>query len=277
MTIQGIDVSAYQSSTYNTSGASFVFIKATEGTFYVNPRQTAQTAHARAAKLVVGFYHFLHPGNVQAQAAYFVDKCASQPGDILACDWEPTTAGLASNADKDAFIKEVKRLRPDHRVLLYCDVARWTGVDKTSYAGDGLWIADPNHAAGHPNIKAPWLFQQYSSANDIDHNIGNFASEAALATWSKGLLGTSTNSGGTTVTAAAYDDVMKTAEISVAASHDSDGAWSAETVLSYVVRKLDALGAELDAIKAQSETNGGGISALKIQVDALTALVKAKA
>jgi hypothetical protein len=274
MTILGTDVSAYQSAAYPTAGTSFVFIKATEGTSYVNPRQAAQTAHGRAAGLVVGFYHFLHPGDPVGQASYFVSKCASQPGDILACDWEPTSAGLASNADKDAFIKEVKRLRPGHRVILYCDVARWTGVDKTSYCGDGLWIADPNHPAGSPGIKAAWLFQQYSSANGIDHNIGNFASEAALVAWAKN---TTPSSGGTAVTATAYTDVMKTAQIPVVISHDSDGAWSAETVLSYIVRKLDALGTELDALKLQSETNGGGISALKLQIDTLSGVVKAKA
>lgn len=185
MTVQGIDVASYQSETYDTTGLSFVFIKATEGTSYINPKQTAQAAHGRAAGLVVGFYHFLHPGNVAAQANYFVTKCASQPGDILVCDWEPTTAGTASNADKDAFIRAVKQLRPDHKVVLYCDVARWTGVDKTSYCGDGLWIADPNHPAGKPNIKAPWLFHQYG-IRGTDRDLGNFTDRAALAAWAAG-------------------------------------------------------------------------------------------
>jgi hypothetical protein len=121
----------------------------------------AQAAHARAAGCLVGFYQFLHPGSAASQANYFVTKAASQPGDILACDWEPTSSGLASNVEKDGFIKAVKQLRPGHRSILYCDVSRWTGVDKTSYCGDGLWIADPNHPAGQPGIKAAWLFHQY--------------------------------------------------------------------------------------------------------------------
>ncbi len=36
--LHGIDVSAFQSSSYDTDGLSFVFIKATEGRSYVNPR-----------------------------------------------------------------------------------------------------------------------------------------------------------------------------------------------------------------------------------------------
>ncbi|WP_085563029.1 GH25 family lysozyme [Streptomyces murinus] len=182
MTIQGIDVSSFQSATFDTSGLDFVFVKATEGTSYVNPLMAAQAAHARAAGCVVGFYHFLHPGSVQQQAEYFVTKAASQPGDILACDWEPTSSGLASNADKDNFIRSVKQLRVGHRGILYCDVDRWTTVDKTSYAGDGLWIADPNHAAGKPGIKSPWLFHQYG-IRGTDRDLGNFSSRAALAAW----------------------------------------------------------------------------------------------
>ncbi|MFK0297339.1 GH25 family lysozyme, partial [Streptomyces sp. NPDC090442] len=59
MTVRGIDVSSYQPSTYNTNGRDFVFVKATEGTSYINPRQSAQAAQARRNGLVVGFYHFL--------------------------------------------------------------------------------------------------------------------------------------------------------------------------------------------------------------------------
>lgn len=77
--LRGIDVSAYQSSTYSTEGLSFVFIKATEGRSYTNPKLSAQTKDARDAGLVVGFYHFLWPGNLTAQAEYFV-KHAPEKG-----------------------------------------------------------------------------------------------------------------------------------------------------------------------------------------------------
>lgn len=140
--LRGIDVSSYQS-TFDTEGQSFVFIKATEGRSYVNPRLTAQTKLARDGGCVVGFYHFLWPGNLTAQAEYFVSKAPEKSGDLLAVDWETTGEGTrASNAEKDRFIREVKRLRPHHRVLLYTNRNFWLTVDTTSYAGDGLWIAD---------------------------------------------------------------------------------------------------------------------------------------
>ncbi|MGV9253889.1 glycoside hydrolase family 25 protein [Streptomyces sp. NPDC003697] len=180
--LRGIDVSAYQSSAYDTDGLSFVFIKATEGRSYVNPRLAAQTKRGRDAGLVVGFYHFLWPGDLTAQAEYFVSKAPERAGDILAVDWETTGGGThASNAEKDRFIRKVKELRPHHRVLLYCNRHFWLNVDDTSYAGDGLWIAD-YVTAGKPRIKAAWRFHQYTS-DPHDKNVAAFSTRAALRDW----------------------------------------------------------------------------------------------
>jgi GH25 family lysozyme M1 (1,4-beta-N-acetylmuramidase) len=180
--LRGIDVSAYQSSSYGTDGLSFVFIKATEGRSYTNPKLAAQTKRARDAGLVVGFYHFLWPGNIKAQAAYFVEECASKADDLLAVDWEWTGDHThASNAEKDSFIREVKRLRPHHRVLLYTNRDFWLNVDTTSYAGDGLWIAD-YVTAGKPRIQAEWRFHQYAST-PVDKDVADFSSKSALRSW----------------------------------------------------------------------------------------------
>ncbi|WP_371669042.1 glycoside hydrolase family 25 protein [Streptomyces sp. NBC_00289] len=180
--LRGIDVSAYQSSSYDTDDISFVFIKATEGRSYVNPRLSAQTKRAREAGLVVGFYHFLWPGNLTAQAEYFVKHAPEKAGDILAVDWETTGEGThASNAEKDRFIRKVKELRPDNRVILYANRNFWLNIDTTSYAGDGLWIAD-YVTAGEPRIKAKWRFHQYSDSPH-DKDVADFTSRAALRKW----------------------------------------------------------------------------------------------
>ncbi|CAL9600232.1 glycoside hydrolase family 25 protein [Streptomyces sp. enrichment culture] len=183
--LRGIDVSAYQSSSYDTDGLSFAFIKATEGRSYINPKLAAQTKRARDAGLVVGFYHFLWPGNLTAQAEYFVSKAPEKKGDILAVDWESNGEGThASNAEKDSFIKKVKSLRPDHRVILYSNRNFWLNVDTTSYAGDGLWIAD-YVSAGEPRIQATWRFHQYTDS-PLDKNVAAFESKAALSKWAGG-------------------------------------------------------------------------------------------
>lgn len=181
--LHGVDVSSYQSS-FDTDGLDFVFIKATEGRSYVNPRLAAHVKRARDAECVVGFYHFLWPGNLTAQAEYFVSKAPEKAGDLLAVDWEVTGDGThASNAEKDRFIREVKRLRPHHRVLLYCNRHFWLNYDTTSYAGDGLWIAD-YVTAGKPRIKATWRIHQYAD-HPLDKDVAAFASRAAMRTWAR--------------------------------------------------------------------------------------------
>ncbi|MFJ9662540.1 glycoside hydrolase family 25 protein [Streptomyces griseoflavus] len=182
--LRGIDVSAYQSSSYDTDGLSFVFVKATEGRSYTNARLADQTKRARDAGLVVGFYHFLWPGNLTAQAEYFVGKVPQERGDILAVDWETTGGGTRAGAsEKDRFIREVKELRPDHRVVLYCNRDFWLNADTTSYAGDGLWIAD-YVTAGKPRIEAAWRFHQYTD-DPLDKNVADFPSRSSLAEWAR--------------------------------------------------------------------------------------------
>ncbi|MGW7260825.1 glycoside hydrolase family 25 protein [Streptomyces sp. NPDC054834] len=190
MTLKGYDVSAFQNANFPTAGTSFAFIKATEGRSYVNPKQKEQTAHARAAGLVVGFYHFLHPGHIKEQAAHFVEACASIEHDLLVVDWETNPDGTAATcAEKDSFIAEVKRLRgSDHKIGLYCNRDFWTHRDTTSNAGDFLWIAEYGVHAGKPNIQAKWMFHQFTD-EPLDTNVGNFASKAELAAFAGGTNG----------------------------------------------------------------------------------------
>jgi GH25 family lysozyme M1 (1,4-beta-N-acetylmuramidase) len=177
--IYGVDVASYQSTTFDLSGLSFVIAKATEGTGYVNPHYTGQLAHARAHGMLVGHYHFGHHGGV-AEAVYFLAHVDLRPGEILAYDWE---ASGATQADRDAFLHYVKAKHPGVKVVLYCNLDFWHNRDTENYAGDGLWIADPNHPAGHPAVKHPWLFHQYASPNGMDKNVANFASVAAMKAW----------------------------------------------------------------------------------------------
>ncbi|MGE9695910.1 GH25 family lysozyme [Streptomyces sp. CH6] len=180
VTVTGIDVSSYQSSTYSTAGVAFVFVKATEGRTYTNPRMTAQAKRARDAGAVVGFYHFLRPGDMRAQAEYFVEQAASIEGDPLWADWEDPGV---SCADKDRFLAEVERLRgATHRVGLYCNRDFWLNRDNTSNAADALWIADYNGKPGKPGITAAWRFHQYTD-RPLDTSLAAFKDRAELRAW----------------------------------------------------------------------------------------------
>jgi GH25 family lysozyme M1 (1,4-beta-N-acetylmuramidase) len=188
--IKGYDVSAFQDAHFPTAGASLAFIKGTEGRSYVNPRQKEQAAHARSAGLVVGFYHFLHPGHIKEQAAHFAKGSASVDYDLLVVDWESNPDGtVASCAEKDSFIAEVKRLRGSHhKIGLYCNRDFWHHRDTTGNAGDFLWIAEYGAAAGKPNIQAKWQFHQYTD-KPLDTNVGNFPSKTELVAFAGGING----------------------------------------------------------------------------------------
>lgn len=180
MAVLGVDVSGYQAVAFPTKGLAFAFVKATEGTGYVNPRYSGQVAHARSAGLVVGHYHFGKNGG-SAEADYFLSKVQLHTGDILAFDWE--TSGV-SQAERDAFVAHVKAKAPGHKVVLYCNTDYWHHRDNDNGGPmDGLWIADPNHPAGKPSIQHAWVFHQYSWAGGIDRNVANFKDAAALRAW----------------------------------------------------------------------------------------------
>ena len=180
--IHGEDVSSYQPN-WSPVNDDFVFIKASEGTGYRNPSRFGQASRARAAGLVVGWYHYMRPGNPLGQAAYFVATSGIQPGDLVACDWEYMVNGrpAVTCAEKDEFLREVNRLRPKNKEGLYCNTWWWRAVDTTSYCGRFLWIAGPYRAAS-AGIQHPYLFWQYDD-RPIDQNWGYFPTRAALKAW----------------------------------------------------------------------------------------------
>ncbi|MET9073821.1 GH25 family lysozyme [Streptomyces sp. NPDC004232] len=183
--LKGIDVSSYQSSSYSTTGLSFVGIKVTEGLGYVNSKWVAQRATARSAGLVTIFYHYPHIANsASAEADYFLAQINLAPGDIICLDWEwygQSVTDAQARAYKDAWISRVRAKAPGHKVIVYCDRNSWLNVDTDSNAGDGLWIAD-YVTAGQPRIQAKWVIHQYSDTPQ-DMDVANFATMADLKAW----------------------------------------------------------------------------------------------
>ncbi|WP_324787012.1 GH25 family lysozyme [Streptomyces sp. H51] len=181
--LKAIDISSLQAHP-DMGGVDVVLIKASEGRSYANPRRDAQEKAARDGGKQVGWYHFLWPGHIQAQAEWFVRCADPRPGDVLACDWETTTAHSAATcAEKDAFLAAVKKLCPRLRVILYCNLDFWKRRDTTAECGDGLWIADPGAAAGKPRVKHSWVIHQYGIKRGQDVDVCNFASVQAWKDW----------------------------------------------------------------------------------------------
>lgn len=191
--VPGCDVSQFQEANWSTSVYHFVIVRTSFGlSITLDPNHDAHVKRGRNADMLVGHYHFLRPGSIQKQAENFVKNSNAKPGELLVCDWESyppkpgATPTYPTNAEKDQFIKAVKKLAPQNKVLLYCNVDFWQKIDKTSYCGDGLWIAWYNSTL--PPISAKWDIWQYSQSNDLDKNHGQFASIAAMKKWANELV-----------------------------------------------------------------------------------------
>lgn len=280
--IYGLDVAAFQPGTIplRTPGDSkpvqFAFTKATQGTSYVNPLMNAQSASARSQGMIAGFYHFLEKGNIQAQAQYFVDKAASLDGDVFACDWEtnPATNTYATSAEKDQFIRAVQALRPGHRVLLYCNTSFWKGVDTSSFAGDGLWIATAGYAAGKPPIQSAWLLHQYSTAGNYDHDVAQFSDQGAMRTWAGGDADMAiTDADALKIAKAVFNTDGILESPADAADHTTNPFWTFATYVKDTGGRTRAAAAVLAAVQAQAKSNGSGITALATALSAASVKV----
>lgn len=95
MSLQGIDVSAYQATLdFAAVPMDFVFVKSTGGPAYVNPYWVAQCdAAAQSGVTRQGLYHFAGDGwqgtTAKQEADHFINTVGSrQAGKILVLDWE---------------------------------------------------------------------------------------------------------------------------------------------------------------------------------------------
>lgn len=183
MTFSAVDVASYQAKNFSIpKGCGLAMIKATESNNYFSPNHDAQVAHARSSGLAVGHYHFQRAGSVSAQADYFLSKISPtwKAGDVIALDWEDAKV---SDDDKNSWISYVEAKRPGVRVLLYCNKTFWKTRDKKSQCGAGLWIADPDSPAGHPDVQHAWTLHQYGISGSMDRDLVNFTDRAAWDAW----------------------------------------------------------------------------------------------
>lgn len=165
------------------SGKAFAFLKASEGTSFVDTTYATNRAQAKAAGLVIGAYHFARPdatpGDAVAEADWFVATAAFARGDLRPVLDLETTGGLAPAALQawvQAFMGEVYA-RTNVRAMLYFSPSFWSTNmgNTTSFAlsgYDALWIAHWTTAAS-PTVPASnwggfgWTFWQYTSSGTV--------------------------------------------------------------------------------------------------------------
>jgi lysozyme len=136
----GIDISHHQSSTLNMAqcrreGIEFIFLKATEGSSFVDSAFTANLSKARAAGLLVAAYHYVR-SNATA-AAQVANVVRVVPKDV------PVIPDVEANSGGIALVRDVvNRLQQAgyHVPLTYLPRWYWQQLGEPSLAGlPSLW------------------------------------------------------------------------------------------------------------------------------------------
>lgn len=196
--LPGIDVSSFQGNINWASIASsldFVYAKATEGTYYVNPDFTNQYNGPYNAGLIRGAYHFGIPNNSsgQAQADYFIGHGGGWSGDgktlpgALDIEYNPYGAecyGLTQSQMVSWVWNFVDEYAAKEHVfpVIYTTTDWWTTCTG-NYGGfgadDPLWIANYTASGGgpRPNGWGFYTFWQYADSGTLpgDQDVFNGA------------------------------------------------------------------------------------------------------
>lgn len=190
MAMYGIDVSNNNRGLdLAGTGASFVIVKATDGTRFVDKCCDPFVQEAKRLGLMWGFYHFAngaHKSSMRAQADYFVDNCRNYFGEGVPClDWEdsPEKYGGAvtkygPGAAKEWLdrVYELTGVRP----MIYMNASVASSYNWSEVARDyALWGAGYPRGSTYDRPGTGWYgwgawkfpaIHQYSSAGGLDRN-----------------------------------------------------------------------------------------------------------
>lgn len=179
----GIDVSNYQGvidwKAVKQSGVVFAFIKATEGTTFIDPFFERNWYGAKNAGLYRGAYHFSRPANNAAnnEADFFMNaieiRGGIEEGDILIQDMEAGSGDLSGWA---LFFQQVVANIAGFDPLFYSnpDFIKTRQLDTLDLANYPLWLA--SYRATFPPVPSKWpviSFWQYSNTGQIAGISGN--------------------------------------------------------------------------------------------------------
>jgi GH25 family lysozyme M1 (1,4-beta-N-acetylmuramidase) len=188
-TTPGIDVSNHQGAINWTSvrnaGIRFAFIKATEGTTFLDGRFDANYVAAYNAGIIRGAYHFARPASSSgaAQADFVASNGGAWSADgrtlPAALDLEAGCHGL-SQAAMRSWVQDFLnryRARTGRYAIIYTTTSWWTtctGNWSGPWSTSPLWIARWASAPGALPAGAPfWSFWQYTSSGSVSGISGN--------------------------------------------------------------------------------------------------------
>lgn len=173
----GIDVSGWQGnidySEVASSGIEIVYMKASEGTSFVDPYFNQNYTNAKANGLKVGFYHYLTArsnSEAVAEANFFVSTISGMIPDCrLAMDFE-SFGNLSAEEINEiglTFMQTVESLSGKEMVI-YSDTSNASNIFGGGLTNYPLWVAQYEVEEPTPNGNwNNWVGWQYTDAGEI--------------------------------------------------------------------------------------------------------------
>lgn len=174
---EGIDVSGWQGSIdYSqvaNDGIEIVYMKASEGSNYVDSHFNENYANAKANGLKVGFYHYLTARSNEeavAEATFFVATISGKIPDCkLAMDFESFGDLNIEEINQIGltFMKTVETLSKK-KMVIYSDASNASHIFGGELTNYPLWVAQ--YEVNEPSITGnwnSWVGWQYTDAGEI--------------------------------------------------------------------------------------------------------------
>ncbi|GIG21705.1 glycoside hydrolase family 25 [Cellulomonas chitinilytica] len=176
--VRGIDVSAHQGEvdwpTVARQGVDFAYVKATEGSSFVDARFEDNVREARAAGLLVGAYHFFSfESSGEAQAEHVLETVPDEEGLLpVAVDVEHYGAFQAHPPDVATVRAELTALLETLRAhgeepVVYATQAAYERYVAGAFPGTPIWIRSVYVPPSMSDARA-WTFWQYSAKERLD-------------------------------------------------------------------------------------------------------------
>lgn len=175
-TIAGIDI--YHGDTVNSwaaikaSGINFCFIKATEGTHYLDPEFKKNWAACKQAGIIRGAYGFFHPSQDPVKQAEVLCSTVGilEPTDLpLTLDWEVTDDVSPSTDEMRGltFLLKVEELS-GKKPIIYGGPYFLEDMElSANFSGYPLWLAQYNTTARIPSPWKAWTFWQTGDSGHV--------------------------------------------------------------------------------------------------------------
>jgi GH25 family lysozyme M1 (1,4-beta-N-acetylmuramidase) len=170
-----VDLSHYQRGfnfgAFKDGGGLGVILKASEGQFSRDPDYSTFRQQALDANLAVASYHFLRPGDMEAQAQFFLGIVKPRQSERLVADYE--VAGITID-DLIGFLTAIQGARPDLQLTVYSGflIKEQLGSTRNDWLANNtsLWIAQytTQSKPSWPTATWPtWSLWQYTDNGTV--------------------------------------------------------------------------------------------------------------